>query len=65
MINFNPDDMMSFELAEGQVETLYQEVEASTTIRGAFFIPYYPKTNRLDFSIKKMDNTLLHSNEGV
>jgi hypothetical protein len=38
MMDFVPDDMISFELLPGQVEVLEEYVPMETKIRGAYFI---------------------------
>ena len=40
-------------------------MEKDSYIRGGFYIPYYPETTKIDFFIKKLDNTIIHQELNV
>ncbi|CAD8109709.1 unnamed protein product [Paramecium sonneborni] len=65
MNDFDPEDLLTFELQSGSTEILYETIAKPTTIRGAYFIPQFRLDQKIDFYIKTSNNTLLYSKERV
>ncbi|CAK89966.1 unnamed protein product (macronuclear) [Paramecium tetraurelia] len=65
MIDFDPEDLLTFELQSGATEILCETIKKATTIRGAYFIPQFRVDQKIDFYIKTSNNTLLYSKERV
>ncbi|CAD8104428.1 unnamed protein product [Paramecium sonneborni] len=65
MNDFDPEDLLTFELQSGATEILCETIKKPTTIRGAYFIPQFRVDQKIDFHIKTSNNTLLYSKERV
>ncbi|CAD8193461.1 unnamed protein product [Paramecium pentaurelia] len=65
MNDFDPEDLLTFELQSGATEILCETIKKPTTIRGAYFIPQFRLDQKIDFYIKTSNNTLLYSKERV
>ncbi|CAD8090107.1 unnamed protein product [Paramecium primaurelia] len=65
MTDFDPEDLLTFELQSGATEILCETIKKPTTIRGAYFIPQFRQDQKIDFYIKTANNTLLYSKERV
>ncbi|CAD8190384.1 unnamed protein product [Paramecium octaurelia] len=65
MNDFDPEDLLTFELQSGATEILCETIKKPTTIRGAYFIPQFKLDQKIDFYIKTSNNTLIYSKERV
>ena len=43
MEDFQPDDLIAFNIPKGEVETLEEFVDKPTKVRGAFFLSVFSK----------------------
>lgn len=58
MMDFIPDDLITFDLSAKEEEIFYEKIMERTKIRGAYFVSYYTD-EKIDFLIKDPRGNIL------